>query len=100
MAKNIVNLSTETSNITEVMAGPWNDIRIEKIAPGADLELKSDSMEHACFVVAGSGTLVNGDETPFSLKAQDAFAIPAGGQVRLVADQEFTLLHIEMNLAQ
>ena len=98
MSKKFVNLATEASNITEVMAGPWNDIRLEKVAPGAPLELESVSVEHACFVVSGSGTLVNGDDQTFPLKTQDAFAIPSGGRVRLEADEEFSLLHIEMKL--
>ena len=51
MSKKFVNLATEASNITEVMAGPWNDIRLEKVAPGAPLELESVSVEHACFEI-------------------------------------------------
>ncbi|NUH42555.1 hypothetical protein HUF15_38525 [Streptomyces samsunensis] len=98
MAKKFVNLFREPSNITDVMAGPWNDIRIEKVDSGATLELESVSVEHACFVISGSGTLANGDGALFPLNAQGAFAIPAGGRVRLEADDELTVLHIEMRL--
>lgn len=98
MSKKFVNLFSEPSNITDVMEGPWKDIRVEKVGAGENLELESNSVEHACFVISGSGTLVNGDGTVFPVQAQGAFAIPAGGRVRLEATDELSVLHIEMNL--
>ncbi|MFF2842408.1 hypothetical protein [Paenarthrobacter sp. NPDC057981] len=98
MSKKFVNLFNEPSNITEVMEGPWNDIRVEKVAAGEALELESVSVEHACFVIAGTGTIHNGDGATFPVKAQGAFAIPSGGRVRLEAADELSVLHIEMSL--
>jgi mannose-6-phosphate isomerase-like protein (cupin superfamily) len=98
MSKKFVNLFTEPSNITDVMEGPWNDIRVEKVGAGDNLELESDSVEHACFVISGSGKLVNGDGAVFPIQAQGAFAIPAGGRVRLEAADELMVLHVVMDL--
>ena len=97
-SKKFVNLYEAPSNIHEVMAGPWKDIRLEVIAPGETLELESVELEHAGFVISGSGTLVNDDGLEFSLSRSRAFAIPSHGRVSITAAEEITLLHIEMHI--
>ena len=97
-SKKFVNLYEAPSNIHEVMAGPWKDIRLEVIAPGETLELESVELEHAGFVISGTGTLVNGDGLEFSLSRSRAFAIPSKGRVSITAAEEITLLHIEMHI--
>jgi hypothetical protein len=97
-SKKFVNLYEEPSNIHTVMAGPWKDIRLELIAPGDTLELESVDLEHAGFVISGTGVLKNGDGLEFSLSRSKAFAIPSKGRVAITAVEEITLLHIEMHI--
>lgn len=97
-SKKFVNLYKEPSNVHEVMAGPWKDIRLEVIAPGDTLELESVDLEHAGFVISGTGVLKNGDGLEFSLSRSRAFAIPSKGRVTVTAIEEITLLHIEMHI--
>lgn len=97
-SKKFVNLYREPSNIHEVMAGPWKDIRHEVIAPGDVLELESVEVEHAGFVISGTGVLKNGDGLEFDLGRSRAFAIPSKGRVSITANEELTLLHIEMHI--
>ncbi|MBV6759856.1 hypothetical protein [Rhodococcus opacus] len=96
--KKFVNLYREPSNISEVMAGPWVDIRVDSIAAGDTLELESDTVEHAGFVIDGTATLTNGDGKVFELERQSAFAIPKTGRVSIAASSDVSLLHIEMTV--
>jgi hypothetical protein len=97
-SKKFVNLYKEPSNIHEVMAGPWKDIRLEVIEAGGTLELASAELEHAGFVISGTGTLTNGDGLEFTLERSKAFAIPSKGRATITAVEEITLLHIEMHI--
>lgn len=100
MSKKFVNLYQEPSNITEVMAGPWKDIRVDVIAEGDDLTLASDTLEHSCFVIDGEGQLLNGDGQTFPLTKNSAFSLPFGGKATVSAQSEIRLLHIEMVLPE
>jgi len=96
--KKFVNLFREPSNIDQVMAGPWVDIRVETIAVGDTLELESTDVEHAAFVLGGTATLTNGDGKIFELAKSSAFAIPKTGKVSIAASTEMSILHIEMRI--
>lgn len=100
MSNKFVNLYTESSGITDVMAGPWRDIRVDTIDVGTTLELESTSAEHSCFVIEGEAELLNGDGQSFNLTAQSAFSLPSGGRATVTATSPTRLLHIEMTLPQ
>jgi hypothetical protein len=94
----IVNLKTEESRISDVMAGPWQDIRLERVAVGQSLELTSEGAEHAGFVTRGAGGLTSASGEAFPMVAGMAFAIPAGGSVTVTAAEELEFLHVIMDL--
>ncbi|MEH3131759.1 MAG: hypothetical protein PGN27_17570 [Mycolicibacterium neoaurum] len=98
--KKFVNLFRETSNIADVMAGPWADVRIDTIGAGETMVLESTELEHAAFVLGGKATLTNGDGKTFELARSSAFAIPKTGRVTIKALVELSFLHIEMRIAQ
>ncbi|MFE5563402.1 hypothetical protein ACFQ68_00315 [Amycolatopsis japonica] len=98
MSKKFVNLLTEPSNITQVMAGPWQDIRVDVVAAGATLDLNTETLEHSCFVIDGVAELINGDGRRFELIQNSAFSLPAGGSATVRATTQARLLHIEMRL--
>ncbi len=98
MSNKFANLYTEPSGIRDVMAGPWHDIRVDVIEPGAQLEFDSTSLEHSCFVIDGSAELINGDGQHFDLTAKSAFSIPSGGTATVTASEPTRILHIEMSL--
>lgn len=100
MSKKFVNLYREPSNITEVMAGSWQDIRVENVDAGAELSLASEVVEHSGFVIDGDGTLLNGDGKTFPITKNSAFALPSGGQITITANSPMRLLHVEMTLPQ
>jgi hypothetical protein len=96
----IVNLGTEKSGISEVMAGPWQDIRVTQVAAGESTELSSGDAEHAGFIVGGTGTITSVSGERFRLAPGVAFAIPVGGSVVLATDAGLELLHVIMNVAR
>ena len=96
--KKFVNLFHEPSNISQVMAGPWVDIRVETVKAGQSLDLESTEVEHAAFVISGTATLTNGDGKTFELSRSSAFAIPKTGRVAIAASSELSFLHIEMRI--
>jgi quercetin dioxygenase-like cupin family protein len=97
--KLIVNLHDEESRVSEVMAGPWQDIRLARVNAGESSELSSVDIEHAAFVVAGTGTLTSISGDTFPLERGAAFAIPAGGSVTVAAETDVEFLHVTMELA-
>ncbi|AQA03143.1 hypothetical protein BVC93_12700 [Mycobacterium sp. MS1601] len=96
--KKFVNLFREPSNIDQVMAGPWVDIRVETVAEGESMDLESTNIEHAAFILGGSAILTNGDGKTFELARSSAFAIPKTGRVSIAATTELSFLHIEMRI--
>lgn len=96
----IVNLGTEKSGISEVMAGPWQDIRVTQVAAGESTELSSGDTEHAGFVVGGTGTITSVSGERFPLTPGVAFAIPVGGSVALAAETDLEFLHVIMKVAE
>ncbi|EAA8177789.1 hypothetical protein XU42_26135 [Salmonella enterica] len=94
----IVNLTRDESRISDVMAGPWQDIRLERLSVGQPLELASADAEHAGFVVRGTGELTSASGEAFAMATGMAFAIPAGGSVTVRASEDLEFLHVIMNL--
>lgn len=97
MAEPIVNLyeiaGTEgaDSGITEIMDGPWREVRIVTLAAGETLSLVSDTAEHAGFVIDGGCTLTN-PESSWTLTQDGAFALPLTGRADLVAGADGLVL--------
>lgn len=98
MSKKFANLYTEPSNIRDVMAGPWRDVRVDRVVAGDALELASETVEHSCFVISGEAVLRNGDGKEFPLEPRTAFSLPRGGAARITASSDLSLLHVEMDL--
>jgi len=96
----IVNLGSEESRISEVMAGPWQDVRLDRVTAGESLELTSKEAEHAGFVVVGTGELQSASGERFTVEPGVAFAVPAGGSVTVLASADLEILHIIMNVDQ
>jgi hypothetical protein len=91
-------LRNEPSRISEVMDGPWNDIRVVQLS-AEPVRLVASDEEYAGFVIDGSATLGMQGEPDRVLHPGGAFALPAGGDVRLAAADGARLLLIVMNLA-
>lgn len=100
MADPIVNLfDNPSSGITEVMAGPWRDVRVVKLEPGQSLSLASVREEHAGFVLSGGCQLTAAEGRDFALRRNNAFALPLGGDAQVIAGQEgISMLLITMNV--
>lgn len=101
MNNKFANLYTEPSNIREVMAGPWNDIRIDTLRQGQTVSLESDNLEHSLFFLSGTATVTNSDGTEFALRKNSALALPAHGRVDITCTSDsLEMLHVEMRLDQ
>ncbi|MFD1811643.1 hypothetical protein [Rhodococcus gannanensis] len=99
MSNKFANLYQEPSNIREVMAGPWNDIRIDTLHEGQTLTLESDELEHSLFFLSGTATVTNSDGTKFALQKNSALALPAHGRIDIECTSETVeLLHVEMRI--
>lgn len=100
MANPIVNLfDNASSGITEVMAGPWRDVRVVKLKPGQPLSLASVREEHVGFVLSGGCQLTAAEGLDFSLRRNHAFALPLGGHAQIIAGQDGTsMLIVTMNV--
>ncbi|MGW5150935.1 hypothetical protein [Rhodococcus koreensis] len=99
MSNKFANLYKESSNIREVMAGPWNDIRIDTLEAGATLTLESEELEHSLFVLSGTATVTNSDGNDFAVAKSAAVALPAHGRIDITCTSDTVqLLHIEMRL--
>jgi hypothetical protein len=96
----IVNLFTGESRISEVMAGPWQDIRVTRVTAGDAHVLSSVATEHAGFVISGAGGITSASGEAFALMPGVAFAIPRGGSVSLTAEADLQFLHVEMRVGR
>lgn len=100
MPSPIVNLYDHTeTGITEIMDGPWREVRIEKLDAGGTLSLASVDQEHAAFVIDGSASITTPDGA-WPLVRSSAFALPLTGSAELFAGVEgLTLLIVTLNVA-
>lgn len=100
MARPIVNLYEESdSGITEMMDGPWREIRVLDLLPAGTAALASRDEEHAGFVLGGTVELAVPDEEPFRLEKGSAFALPVPGEGVLTAGSDgVRILLITMNV--
>lgn len=95
--KNVVNLFEAPSRIKEVMAGPWEDISVDRV-DGSPVTLVSDDTEHAGFVLGGVLTATNASGEVFTLRKGSAFAVPQGGELTLSSAAAATFLHVVLNV--
>lgn len=97
-----VNLfTTRETGITDVMRGPWKDIRVVDIAAGDSFHASSDGVEHALFVMAGAGIATAPETGAFRIARDSAIALPLQGYVDIVAgDDGLQLLQIVMTVAE
>ena len=81
-----VNLfETDETFITEIMAGPWESIRVHVLSPGETMKFETDTQEHGGFVIDGSFTAVIPDGEKFEFKADMSMTLAQGGGALITA---------------
>jgi mannose-6-phosphate isomerase-like protein (cupin superfamily) len=84
----IVNLKDgEPLDPSPYFNGPWKSIERRSVQPGSDLELSADDVEHAFYVIGGTGRATSATRD-VELKAGGGMALPKGGGVSIHADDE------------
>lgn len=95
-----VNLfETRETGITEIMDGPWKDIRVVDLDGGGSFHARSAGEEHALFVMAGEGVATAPETGAFPIEKDTAIALPLDGYVDIVAgDAGLRLLQVVMTI--
>ncbi|MBR22889.1 MAG: hypothetical protein RIC81_01865 [Microcella pacifica] len=95
-----VNLfETRDTGITEIMDGPWKDIRVVDLDGGESFHARSTGEEHALFVMAGAGIATAPETGAFRIEKDSAIALPLDGFVDIVAgDDGMRMLQITMTI--
>ncbi len=93
-----VNLyENASSNIRNVMDGPWEDIRVVEFGEDS-LLLETSKLEYCGFVISGEIHLRNGDGNTVVLGPDSAFALPKTGKAELSGSIRSQVLLISMRL--
>ena len=66
---------------------PGNRSSVGRYSPGSDLELSADEVEHAFYVIGGTGRATSATRE-VELKTGGGMALPKGGGVSIHADDE------------
>lgn len=94
MSETIVNLNDgAVFDPRGVLAGAWRSFQIRTLDPGAAGSLVSDVVEHAAYVLRGSGAARSGGEE-FELTPGMAVTIPKGDGAELLAGSEPLVLFV------
>lgn len=81
-----VNLfETDETNITEIMAGPWESVRVHKLDANETMGFKTEDQEHGVFVIDGSFTAVIPEGEKFEFKADMSMTLAQGGGAVITA---------------
>ncbi len=87
------------TGITQIMRGPWKDIRVVDLSGGDAFHAESQQEEHALFVMSGDGVATAPETGAFRIQKDSAIALPLGGYVDIVAgDSGIRLLQIVMTI--
>lgn len=100
MANIRVNLfENNDSGVKEIMAGPWESIRVENLPGGQEFHLDGRVVEHCLFTLEGTGSVSEPDGRSWSFEKGNTISLPLGGQAFITPDSGgMKVLIITMNV--